>query len=272
MENFRAKKSLGQNFLTSQEIVSHIIDAADPAADDIVVEVGPGKGVLTRPLLKLAGKVIAIEKDRRLIEPLEQQFSKEINDGKLDLIEKDILEFDVSALEFYELDYKVVANIPYYITGQILRTFLTAKKKPELMVVMVQKEVAERIVARDEKESLLSLSVKIYGTPRIARIVPSHFFKPTPKVDSAILVIENISNNFFESLGTVSEKKFFGLLHAAFSSKRKKLVGNIVNGGFGNRTKIEEIFHHVGIDINARPENVAVGQWFALAQKLFSTV
>src|SRR3989344_3189802 len=156
----RAKKSLGQNFLTSHAVAQDIIAAAHITPDDVVLEIGPGKGFLTEGLLQKAKKVIAVEKDGRMVEYLKDKFREEIRNGKLELIHQDILSFDPAGCGLRVTGYKLIANIPYYITGEILRTFLSGDTQPSLMVLMVQKEVAERIVARDGKESILSMSVK----------------------------------------------------------------------------------------------------------------
>ena len=179
---------------------------------------------MTETLLNMAGKVIAIEKDHRLIPVLQERFAEEIKSGKLDLLEKDILEFDPQVLKFYKHPYKVIANIPYYITGQIIRMFLESDNQPETMVMLVQKEVAERIVARDEKESLLSLSVKVFGEPKLVRTVGRGAFSPQPNVDSAVLLISNISRS---NLDGIDEKFFFEVLHGGFAHKRKQLLPNL---------------------------------------------
>lgn len=255
----KAKKSLGQNFLRSKSALNAIIDAGDIVADDIILEIGPGKGVLTKELLKFAGKVIAIEKDRELIENLQLKFSEEIKENKLDLINADVLDFNPEILSFYDLDYKVIANIPYYITGAIIRKFLSTNKQPTRMVLMVQREVAKRIVARDKKESILSLSVKAYGTPRYVATVKKESFSPQPKVDSAILLIENISKDFF--LG-FSEEKFFTIIKQAFGSKRKTLK-NTLSVLFGDKT--ESILKEAGIDPKSRAEDLSLSKWSQLA-------
>jgi len=232
-----AKKSLGQHFLTSQSAVDKIVDVSDPSGDDIILEIGPGRGVLTEKLLLFAGKVIAVEKDDGLFEFLKERFKKEIENGKLDLIHGDILDFDPNIFSFYkDLNYKVVANIPYNITGAILKKFLSAEYQPECMVLMVQKEVAERIVAKDKKESILSLSVKIYGEPKYIQTVKAGSFFPAPKVDSAILLISDISKGFFLLTPSVNggkeagrEGRFFELVRAGFKSKRKKLISNLIH-------------------------------------------
>ncbi|MEK9184223.1 MAG: rRNA adenine dimethyltransferase family protein, partial [Patescibacteria group bacterium] len=155
-----AKKSLGQNFLMHQQTADRIVHAAELPADATVLEIGPGTGMLTRALLAKGGKVIAVEADHTLVEGLKETFKRELEEGRLELIHADIRSFDSSILP---QPYHLVANIPYYITGEIIRTFLSGSHKPSSMTLLVQKEVAERIV-RDPKESLLSLSVKAYGT------------------------------------------------------------------------------------------------------------
>ncbi len=217
-----AKKSLGQNFLTSTRAIEKIIEAADLKADDVVLEVGPGKGVLTEKLLEKAGKVIAVEKDDQLIPFLKAKFIHEITSGKFELIHGDIL--DSTDYQLPTTNYKLVANIPYYITGIFLRKFLSEKNQPSMMVLMLQREVAQRIIARDGKESILSISVKAYGTPRYVETVKAGSFVPAPKVDSAIIAIENISKDFFQS---ISEDNFFEILKAGFGSKRKFLKNNL---------------------------------------------
>ena len=252
------KKSLGQNFLTNTDIVASIADAASLSSDETVLEIGPGKGILTGELLKRAGKVIAIEKDRELIPLLQEKFKKEIKENRLILINEDILTFQ---LPIYIERYKLVANIPYYITGQIIRQFLTAEKQPETMVLLVQKEVAERIIARDGKESLLSVSVKTYGTPSYIKTVKAGSFTPAPKVDSAILLINNISRDFFSN---ISEERFFEVLHAGFAHKRKQLFGNL-KAVFDEKV-LRERMEEEKIPENIRAEDVSLPKWRGLSE------
>ncbi len=258
----RPKKSLGQHFLTSQGALSTIIDASDVNADDIVLEIGPGKGILTKELLAFAGKVIAIEKDDSLLPLLKEKFAKEISKGKLDLIEKDILDFDPEVLQFYKHSYKIIANIPYYITGEIIKKFLTAKYKPESMTLLVQKEVAERIVARDGKESILSLSVKFFGTPKYIQTVKRGSFNPPPKVDSAIIKIE-IRDKRYEIR---KEEDFFKLVKTGFKSKRKKLISNL--SGLYEKEKLKKAFKKLSLDENVRAEDLRLEKWLELLELL----
>lgn len=226
-----AKKSLGQNFLNSEAALMKIRDAADPMANDVILEIGPGLGALTKILLAFAGKVIAVEKDDQLYETLGTLFSAECAAGKLNLVHGDILEFDPETLRVYDdgllATYKLVANIPYNITGAIIEKFLSTTFQPSDMVILVQKEVAERIIARDGKESILSIAVKAYGTPRYVATVKAGSFTPAPKVDSAIIAIENISRNHFTNKH--HEEVFFQIVKAGFAHKRKMLAGNLKN-------------------------------------------
>lgn len=260
MLNFKAKKSLGQNFLKSEKALDQIIDAADPVKTDLVLEIGPGKGVLTKDLHSMAGRLIAVEKDKRAVEFLEDKFSELIKKGTLDIVEKDILDFDPNILKFYkDLDYKIVANIPYYITGEILRKFLSADYQPKSMTLLVQKEVATRIVARDNKESILSMSVKIFGEPKLIATVKKEAFKPSPKVDSAILHISNISK---ERLNGTSEERFFEVVKTGFSHKRKQLGSNLKEV-----IKEESTFSKCDVNKTDRAEDLSLEQWICLARK-----
>lgn len=257
----KAKKSLGQNFLKSQAALAEIIAAGKLGKDDTVLEIGPGKGALTEKLLAYAGKVIAIEKDNELVSFLSEKFAEEIKNKKFILLNDDVLEFDEKEY-FKKNPYKIIANIPYNITGAILRKFLSSGAQPSLMVLLVQKEVAERIVARDKKESILSISVKAYGTPRYVAKVAARYFSPAPKVDSAIISIESISKTQFASLK--EENRFFELVRAGFAHKRKLLAGNLASAGFDPKS----ILTVCGIPEHARAENLTSENWICLAKKL----
>ncbi|HVV15180.1 MAG TPA: 16S rRNA (adenine(1518)-N(6)/adenine(1519)-N(6))-dimethyltransferase RsmA [Candidatus Paceibacterota bacterium] len=252
------KKSLGQHFLTSQHYVGMIADAANIAPNETVLEIGPGEGALTRELLARGANVVAIEKDRRLIPVLQETFAKEIAEERLLLIEADVLEFDPANVPGAG-PYKLVANIPYYITGAILEKFLSAKRQPQSATLLVQKEVAERI-AREKKESILSLSVKAYGAPKYIKTVPAGAFSPPPSVDSAILAVEEISRKNFSD--EAHEKRFFELVHAGFAHKRKLLASNLESTlGAGGQTVLER----VGIPEKARAEDIELTRWVRLS-------
>lgn len=256
----KPKKSLGQHFLQSPQAIAKIIETAELSSEDTVLEVGPGKGVLTEALLEHAGKVIAVEKDESLAPLLKEKFKKELKDGKLELIFGDILAWKRS---FHAADYKIVANIPYYITGEFLRIFLSGDFQPKSMTLLLQKEVAERIVARDDKESILSLSVKAYGVPAYIQTVPSHDFLPPPKVDSAILHIGGISKDFFKE---IDEKAFFSLVKAGFAHKRKVLINNLKQ--IASTEKLKKAFETCEISQIARAETLSLGEWKCLCTSL----
>jgi 16S rRNA (adenine1518-N6/adenine1519-N6)-dimethyltransferase len=280
----KAKKSLGQNFLKSEPALRKIVETGEIKMDDVVLEIGPGKGALTKKLLEKAGVVIAVEKDYELFGFLKMKFEKEIADKKLILLNEDILEFNVN-VKLSSKSYKLIANIPYNITGAILKNFLTEKNQPERMVLMVQHEVAKRIVARDGKESVLSISVKAYGEPSLIMKVPARYFSPAPKVDSAVILIKNISRKNFviipppplappPTLGgggsrvsmdvtrhdfAKSEERFWEIVKAGFAHKRKKLSGNLKNVECQRDTLTE-----LG---NKRAEDLTMADWFKLAEK-----
>ena len=283
----RPSKALGQNFLRDQNLARKIAEAGDIQAGDLVLEIGPGEGILTTQILARGARVVAVEKDERLCKLLAEKFANQIQSGSLVLVHDDILKLDplpTSPLAGGGVPYKLIANIPYYITGAILRKFLTAKHQPECMVLMLQKEVAERIVARDGRESILSISVKVFGNPKILFRVRRGAFRPAPNVDSAVLVIENISRERFHLPPTPSqregetflpfgrrnkegvEENFFKILRAGFAHPRKKLSSNLSGlllpkQGFGN-------FGKMGVGENARAENLTLAQWLKLAEML----
>ena len=287
----KAKKSMGQNFLKSQEALRTMCSAGGVCDKDIILEIGPGKGALTEKLLEKAKCVIAIEKDRELIEILKEKFANEIKSGKLILIEGDILRFNLleEFLKFFSgprtredegpdhsknlktprFKYKIIANIPYNITGAIFKKFLSEEIQPERMVLLIQKEVAERIVSRDGKESILSLSVKAYGIPKYIMKVHKRFFTPSPKVDSAILAITNISKGNFKT--NTEENNFFNIIKTGFAHKRKVLRKNleIIEK---NRGGIDNIFEKLKIDPKTRAEDIKIEKWLEISNNLFTKI
>lgn len=270
--NPHAKKSLGQNFLTSTSALQKIAGAGEVGPGDTVLEIGPGKGALTELLLDAGAHIIAVEKDRRMIPLLEERFSEATEDGHLTLINDDILDPALlrTLADTHELvdgSFKLIANIPYYITGAIFEQFLEHGPRPSRMVLLVQKEVAERIVARKGKESILSISVKVFGTPTLIAKVPRGSFTPAPSVDSAILCVSNISNKNFD-MDALTHEKFFSLLRAGFHSKRKKLVGNIAEIAGRSKTEVALILGNLGLDVHIRAEDLSVFDWIRLTEKL----
>ena len=258
-----AKKSLGQHFLHAKNYLQAVADAAHIKEGETVLEIGPGEGTLTEVLLERGANVIAVEKDSRLIPLLREKF-KDYDISKFQVVEGDALDFEIS--KYRNTDrFAVVGNIPYYITGALFKKFLTAPHQPSTLVFLIQKEVGERIVgnpeqrrgARSKKESVLSLSVKAYGTPRYIKTVPAGAFSPPPKVDSAILAVEHISRKNFES--AAHEAKFFELVKRGFSQKRKFLKSNL-------GPDYASVLQKTGIDKRARAEDVPLTQWLALSK------
>ncbi len=254
----RPKKSLGQNFLTSIPARIAIVKAGEIHKGETILEIGPGKGMLTVGLLDAQARVVALEKDTELIPLLSELFKDYKN---FTLLEGDALTYEPT---FHH--YKLIANIPYYITGAILSRYLTFKHQPAMMVVLVQREVAERIVAKDGKHSLLSLSVQAYGTPTIPYRVSRGSFYPIPNVDSAVLKIENINRNNFKN--QYHEDTFFQMLHAGFAHKRKFLIRNLetVTG----KGALLAYFHQLKISEKARAEDVTLDTWLSLSLLLCS--
>jgi 16S rRNA (adenine1518-N6/adenine1519-N6)-dimethyltransferase len=289
MTSFIAKKSLGQHFLHAPNVVGAMIHAARTEPNMAVLEIGPGKGILTRGLLEAGAKVVAVEKDERAIEYMKENFAAEIALGKLKLVQDNILDINPLDVGLEKENYVVVANIPYYITGEILRKFLTTQDHPSRMILLVQKEVARRIVAADGKESILSISVKAYGEPKYIGTVPKRSFRPIPKVDSAIILIDNISKGFFGSTSvipaqagiqgetldsesntldscfrrndkkSINEKLFFEVVKAGFAHKRKVLKGNLAK--VIPAQTLEKLWTSKNWPANARAENFTLEQW-----------
>lgn len=260
----KAKKSFGQNFLKSNLALNKIVEAGRVSGEDIVLEIGPGKGALTEKLLEKAGRVIAIEKDRDLIEILEEKFKTEIEKGKFILINKDILEFNIEEYKS-DISYKIIANIPYNITGAILKKFLTEENQPNLMVLMVQNEVVKRIVANDKKESILSISVKAYGNPKNIMKVSKKYFSPSPKVDSAIILIDNINKDLFKK-EKIREEDFWDIVHHGFAHKRKVLISNLKN--LKIKKDLNQIFEDLNLDKKIRAEDLSLENWIKLTKSI----
>ena len=276
----RKIKSLGQHFLRSKEVLRKIIEAAAIKSGETVLEIGPGEGALTEALLLAGARVIAVETDTRCVRKLEERFTDHLNKKRLLLISGDIKQDEVQKKIFHkeflgQSLYKLVANIPYYITGMLFRLFLEKLRQPSALVFLVQKEVAEQIVAREGKESILSLSVKIYGTPRYVAKVKREAFSPPPKVDSAIVAVTDISR---ERLAGFTDEEYFRAVKTGLGAKRKMLFGNLARAplrppsdGQGLKIPKEEllkIFNALGIDEHVRGEDVPAEKWPILAQEI----
>jgi len=266
MEKFKTKKSLGQHFLNSDVVPKWLCEAGEVTPKDLVVEVGPGTGALTMELLARGAKVIALETDKRAIEVLSERFVNEIKSGQLQIIESDVRELDLTSLGLQDHSFKVVANIPYYLTGQLFRLFLSGNIQPSDLIFLVQKEVAKRATTkleRGEKESLLSLSIKAFGTATYVRAVGKGHFNPPPKVDSAIIAVYNIGRENFHDL---NPNHFFELLHLGFGSKRKQLMGNLSSKY--DRDLLARIFTELDIPQKERAEDISLAKWLELAKRL----
>jgi 16S rRNA (adenine1518-N6/adenine1519-N6)-dimethyltransferase len=262
----RAKKHLGQNFLWHKGTLTKIRDELDITPNEIVVEIGPGTGNLTAELVGFPIKLICIEKDPDMISILNERFKEAISRGRMEILERDVLGFDFSVLGEYKLPYKIVGNIPYYITGAIIRHALEANPLPEQVVFLVQKEVADRAVARDGKESLLSLSIKAFGKPRSKGKVPAKFFKPAPKVDSAVLSIEGISRNNFENKD--HEALFFEIIRHAFAHKRKTALKNL--SSYLHTPDIRSWWQELSLDEKIRAEDIPIETWIKLSRFVYN--
>lgn len=268
-QGVKPKRGLGQNFLISKGVLGDILKAAQLKGSDTVLEIGPGIGTLTRELAQSAKRVVAVEKDPAMVEILQKTAKDLLN---IEIIQGDILKLR-QPKEFLSLpkdEYKVVANLPYYITSPVIRLFLEAKKTPELLVLMVQKEVAQRICAKPPEMSLLAVSVQIYGTPSIVSYVKKGCFWPQPKVDSAILKIvpHNLARLSYPKL---SEAKFFEVAKAGFKQPRKQLLNNLMHGLGKTREEIARLLEKNGIQGTQRAETLSVEDWIALTKSLPQT-
>ncbi len=255
-EGIFPSKGLGQHFLIDDKVFSKIIKASELKNEDFVLEVGPGIGNLTIKLAKKVKEVIAIEKDKRMSKILEK-ILKEKKIKNVRVFNDDILNFLKLNLKLLWPKYKVVSNIPYYLTSRLIRNFLELKKKPEMMVLMVQKEVAKRICAKPPKMNLLAVSVQFYAKPEIVAIVPKSSFWPRPKVDSAILKISKIKKR-------KGAKKFFSLVKVGFSSPRKQLLNVFSKSLKIDKLKVKEWLIKCGISPNWRAENLQIKDWLKL--------
>lgn len=259
---FAHKKSLGQNFLTSAVVPNWMCEAGTVQAGDLVLEIGPGTGMLTRALLARKAQVIAVEADSRAIVELEQSFAPEIASGQLIIHHGDVREITPAQLGLSNHSFKVVANIPYYLSGFLLRTLLESTIQPTSLTFLIQKELAHRIV-RDKKESLLSLSVKAFGEPVYFKNVSRGHFHPQPRVDSAILLVKNISQANFTNC---SSAHFFEILHVGLGKKRKQLLTNL--SATYDRALLSTIFTALGLPLTVRGEDIPLPTWISLISSL----
>ena len=245
------KKELGQHWLRDPEILAEIAEAAELGKSDVVLEIGPGLGTLTSRLLARAQRVVAVEFDGDLARKLPGQFP-----GKnLEVINEDILQFDLNQLP---AGYKVVANVPYYITSKIVEKLMTAENKPSLAVLLVQKEVAQRIAAEPGEMSILAVSTQLFAEAELDIEVPRQFFTPPPKVDSQVVVLRTRTEPL---VAPEDHKDFFRVVKAGFSAKRKKLRSSL-SGGLGvSKDTAEQLLKKANISPDVRAEDLAIDDW-----------
>ncbi len=249
LSGLEAKKSYGQNFLVDKDALNAIVASADLVQTDTVLEIGPGLGVLTDELVQYAGRVVAVEADAELAELLERRAT-----ANLSVIATDALQYDLGQLP---RGYKVVANLPYYITSLLLRFLLEANNKPTSITVLVQKEVAERIIAKPGQMSVLACSVQYYGKASLVRVVPAASFYPSPKVDSAILHIDIDAQPAFEA----DTKQLFRLIKAGFGEKRKMLRNALAGGLAVSTGQAEQMIATAGLKETVRAQELSLDQW-----------
>jgi 16S rRNA (adenine1518-N6/adenine1519-N6)-dimethyltransferase len=258
-----ARKHLGQNFLTDPAILERIVAAADLSREDTVLEVGAGLGSLTRPLAHRAGRVVAVELDDELVAILRDRTAGLKN---VEVLKADILQ--ISEVDFPHRGYKLVGNLPYYITSAILRRFLERKPQPELMVVTVQREVADRIVAGPGNMSLLAISVQFYGQPRIVARIKAGAFYPPPKVDSAVLRIDIRQEPAVALPPGQDETGFFRVVRAGFSQRRKMLRNALGAGLQIPSESVVTALAQAGIDPRRRAETLSLQEWAEITRAL----
>jgi 16S rRNA (adenine1518-N6/adenine1519-N6)-dimethyltransferase len=252
----RNNKSLGQHWLKDRGVLAHIAESAELSKEDTVLEIGPGLGTLTSELLRRASKVVAVEFDSELARKLPDQFP-----GKnLEVVTSDILSFD---LETLPKNYSVVANVPYYITSKIIQLLMTADNKPRIAVLLVQKEVAERLAAKPGQMSILAVSAQLFADVRLGDVVPAEFFTPPPKVDSQVVILETRTKNYLDD---VTEKEFFRVVKAGFSSKRKKLRSSLSGGLALSKPEVEALLIRARIDPDMRAEALSLDDWARLTR------
>ncbi len=254
----KPKKSLGQHWLFDDASLNAMIAAGNVEPGDTVLEVGPGLGTLTKKLCQVAEKVIAVELDDSLAASL----ADKIKSDNLEVVHQSILDFDYSSLP---KGYKVIANIPYYLTSNLLRKLLEAENKPANIALLIQKEVAERVVAQPGKMSILSVSVQYYADAELCEEVPAKLFTPPPKVDSQIIKITPRAQPLFSD---VSEKDFFKVVRAGFSEKRKKLRSSLSGGLQISKDQADEILKKAEISPDARAQELTLDDWHKICQHI----
>lgn len=249
-----AKKSLGQHWLTDEASLQAMCDAADVTAADTILEIGPGLGTLTELLTRRAGRVVAVEFDTDLAAGL----ASRVPAANLEVTHADILGFDFTSLP---ADYKIVANIPYYLTSNLIRVLSETPNRPSVAVLLVQKEVAERACAAAGNASLLSVTAQFYWHVGVGLVMPAELFTPSPKVDSQILLLERPASVRFPD---VDVQRFFRLVKAGFAERRKKLRSSLSGGLNISKSDAESLLNNANIDPNLRAQALSLDDWHRL--------
>lgn len=262
MKDFKFLKKYGQNFLSDKNLLNAIADDAGVDKEDVVLEIGPGAGALTEPLVEKAGKVVSVEIDDRLISELQEKFA---NSDNFTLVHSDIMKLSDSEIkDLVGEDFKVVANIPYYISTQLIMRFLESEVKAKSVTVMVQKEVAERLTAHagDKEYGVISVAVALYGRAKITRQVNRKMFYPVPDVDSAVVTVEVDENK------NCDIKSVLKLVRAAFSMRRKTLRNNLLSNYGVKGEQFDKVITEMGYDPAIRGERLTPDDFIALYEKL----
>src|SRR3989344_5389957 len=249
------KKSLGQHWLKDEPTLNYIAGCANISPTDTVLEIGPGQGTLTKYLLSKAKKVIAVELDEALTQKLPSH-------ENLQVIQADILKFDLTNLP---PGYKVVANIPYYLTSNLLRVLAESANPPGLMVLLVQKEVAQRITAKPGQMSVLAVSVQLYYQPQLGKVVPAELFTPPPKIDSQVVILKRRQKPLFKELDS---SRFFKIVKAGFSERRKKLRSSLAGGLGISKEQADRLLAAARVGSDSRAQELSLQQWYRLYRNL----
>jgi 16S rRNA (adenine1518-N6/adenine1519-N6)-dimethyltransferase len=254
-KDIRPSKRFGQNFLINENASEEIIKTAELKPNDLILEIGPGTGVLTEKIVKLANKVVIIEKDRNMISILKERF-KDIKN--IEIIEADILKYQIELK-----NYKVIGNLPFYLTAPIIRKLLEIENQPSLMALIIQKEVGQRICVNPPKMNLLATSVQIYSHPEIISYIPKTSFWPTPKVDAAVIKIIPKENK----INKPDSNLFFKIIKAGFSQPRKQLINNLSAGLKIDKNKTGEWLKKNNLSPKQRAETLNIKEWLILTEE-----